>query len=122
LICNLDDSSVEVLTEWYVDAAATHRRATAAGDHHAANVAHDALAVIHRGLRARGLIGERALLFLLHHADDAVRCWAASHALEFAPEKAEATLTRLAAAKGPVAFTAKMVLREWRAGNLSFPS
>jgi hypothetical protein len=41
-------------------------------------------------------------------------------ALEFAPDVGEAVLTELAGKQNRLAFTARMTLREWRAGNLSF--
>jgi hypothetical protein len=51
-----------------------------------------------------------------------VQVWAASHVLEFAPADAEAMLERLArGAPGIARLDAEMTLKEWRAGNLTFP-
>jgi hypothetical protein len=122
---NLTDvpgSSVEQLTAAYQRAASAHGQATAAGDHEAANRHHDLVAAIYRELRSRGLLAQKALLPLMQDPDDAVRSWAASHALEFSPEQAEPVLIALAESRGISAFNAKMTLREWRKGNLSFPS
>lgn len=62
-----------------------------------------------------------ALRELLGHAERGVRLWAASHALEFAPEEAQRVLDNLVLLKGSlVGFSAEMTLREWRAGRLQF--
>ena len=79
------------------------------------------VADVYRELRARGAEAQSALLPLLDHENDAVKCWAASHALEFAPERGEPVLTRLARGRLALAFSARQTLREWRNGNLSFP-
>jgi len=42
-----------------------------------------------------------AVLTLLGHGDPSVRLWAASHALQVAPDKAEPVLEALAAESGP---------------------
>ena len=79
------------------------------------------VSAVYRELRARGKTAQNALLPLMTDPDDAVRGWSAAHALEFAPEQAEPVLTALADSRGVSAFSAKMTLREWRKGNLSFP-
>jgi len=61
------------------------------------------------------------LLPLMQDPDDAVQSWAASHALEFAPEQAESVPVDLAEGRGISAFNAKMTLWEWRKESLSFP-
>ena len=118
---DITSSSIEELADGYRRAASAHGQATHAGDHETANRHHDMVAAIYRELRARGRSAQEALLPLMQDSDDAVRSWAASHALEFAPEQAESVLNVLAEGRGISAFNAKMTLREWRKGNLSFP-
>ena len=114
-------ATIERLTDAYHRAASAHGEATVAGDHKAANRNHDVLAAVYRELRARGASAQKTLLPLMQDPDDSVRCWAGSHCLEFAPEQAEPVLRALSESRGILAFNAKMTLREWRKGNLSFP-
>ena len=104
----------------YVAAAAQHRRATREGNSALANRSDDVVAGIYRALREQG--ERERLLPLLADADPAVRGWAASHALEFAPERAVPVLAELAA--GPPSserLDAQMTLKEWKKGTLKFP-
>jgi HEAT repeat protein len=114
-------ATVEQLTNAYRHAAAAHGAATVGSDHEAVNHHHNIVAAIYRELRRRGTAAQLALVPLLQDPDDAVRTWAASHALEFTPEKAERILTEVASGRGLLAFSAKMTLQEWRKGSLSFP-
>jgi Domain of unknown function (DUF2019) len=118
---DLSHADIEELTTAYAKAASEHGAATAAGNPDRANECHDMVASVYRELRARGPDAQRALLPLIGYADDAVRYWAASHALEFAPDQGEPVLAELARSRGLSAFNAKMTLREWQKGNLSFP-
>lgn len=102
--------------------AAAHGRATEKGDFVAANEAHHTVASVYRELRRRGVTAQRALLPLIVHDEAGVRGWAASHALEFAPEEGEAVLIAMSdVAKSKVSFSARLTLKEWRAGRLRFP-
>lgn len=83
------------------------------------NANHDIVADVYRELRRRG--SESILLALLDNPDAGVRAWAASHALEFAPDQGEPVLKALASDEGLLGFSAEMTLREWRKGTLSFP-
>jgi len=112
---------VERLIESYRSAALAHGEATSSGDHELANRHHDTVAEIYRELRSHGRSVQMALLPLLADPADAVRAWSAAHALEFSPERGEAVLTDLAQGGGGFAFNARMTLREWQAGRLSFP-
>jgi hypothetical protein len=114
-------STIEELVEAYRRAAAAHGQATSDGDHRAANRHHDVIAKIYRELRSRGPSAQSALVPLIHDANDGVRSWAAAHALEFAPERAEPVLEKLAAGSGLVGFAAEMTLEMWRKGELKFP-
>jgi hypothetical protein len=120
-LTDLPRASLKALTDAYRREASAQGEATVAGDHEGANRHHDILAAVYRELRARGASAQQALLPLLQDPDDGVRSWAAAHALEFAPEQAEPVLTAVAESRGVSAFNAKMTLREWRKGTLSFP-
>jgi integrase len=116
-----EDTPVDDLVVAYADNAAAHGAATSGGDSNAANRHHDAVAGIYRELRRRGQEAPRALLQHLDDRDPWVRCWAASHALEFAPLDGERVLSELATSGGLEGFTAKTTLAEWRKGTLRFP-
>lgn len=62
----------------------------------------------------------RALAPLLADPNEGVRLWAATHALEFAPERAEPVLKAIARGNGIPACTAEMALYKWRLGVLQF--
>ena len=79
------------------------------------------IAAVYRELRTRGRDAQFALLPLLTHCNASVRCWAAAHALEFAPVKGEAALNELSMQGGLIGFSAEMTLEEWRNGALRFP-
>ena len=64
--------------------------------------------------------GRQAIQDLITDANPRVRCWAASHTLFWAPDAGRAALESLVQADGPSAFDAKMTLREFDAGRLSF--
>lgn len=108
------------LVSKYAAAAARHGRATHEGNSDLANRSYDELANIYRLLREQG--ERERLLALLADADPAVRGWAASHALEFAPQRAVAVLTELASGPpSPERLDAQTTLKEWRKGTLKFP-
>lgn len=111
----------EALAVAYRAAASTHGHCSAEGDHTEANVQAEVVAGTYRELRRRGTEARRHILQLLDDDDESVRAWAGAHALEFASERGEAVLVALANGKSLPAFNARMTLREWRAGRLSFP-
>jgi hypothetical protein len=117
----LDKADVLELINAYRASAAEHGAATEAGDYRKANRHHDAIASIYRELRARGETSRFALLPLLDDIDPHVRTWAAAHALDFAPERGEPVLRRLARIPGVVGLNAEMTLQEWSKGSLAFP-
>jgi hypothetical protein len=114
-------ADIDALTDAYVKAAAEHGAATEAGNSDRTNKCYDIVAAIYRELRARGPDAQRALLSFIDHQNVSVRCWVASHALDFAPEQGEPVLAQLASGRDLCAFDAKMTLREWKKGSLSFP-
>jgi hypothetical protein len=114
-----DGDTLEELIAQYHDAARQHGSAK---NSKTANKAARQLAVTYRQIRELGSVACEGLLAFLVDDDSSVRSWAAAHALEFAPEKGEATLEALASGPpGPIRANATMTLREWRAGRLHFP-
>ncbi|NVJ09622.1 DUF2019 domain-containing protein [Myxococcus sp. AM001] len=118
---SLSGASIQELKSMYEEASSSHGEASASGNHRAANAQYKRIAAAWRELRKRGSEGRSALTDLIRSSNPAVRAWAASHVLEFAPELAEAELERLAS--GPPSVTrldAEVTLSEWRAGNFKF--
>ncbi|MBL8989745.1 MAG: DUF2019 domain-containing protein [Gemmatimonadetes bacterium] len=114
-------ASASDLVNAYAQAARAHAAATESGRHRVANRAHDDLGHLFAELRRRGPVGLATLAVRLDDAEPAVRCWAATHALSFAPERGAAVLEALAGgAPSPLRLAAEMTLQEWRAGRLRF--
>jgi len=109
------------LVAMYRAAALAHSAHTAKGAYKKANPQAEIIAACYRELRGRGPRSQAALLTLLDDGESAVRAWAGSHALEFAPDLAEPVLVELAGGESLTAFGSRMTLREWRAGRLVFP-
>ena len=105
----------------YREAALGHGLGTESGDYRRANRHHDTVAALYRDLRRRGPEAQRELLPLLDDISPYVRAWAAAHALDFAPDRGEPVLQRLAVVSGVFRLTAEATLKEWRNGSLSFP-
>ena len=95
----LATTELEKLLDLYEEAARTHGRATEAGDSPSANSAAGTVSAVYMELRRRGIEAQRKMLVLLENSDSAVRLWAASHALEFAPDEGEPILLYLADAR-----------------------
>lgn len=112
---------LEQLIARYAESAAAHRAASESGDYKLANKQYAIIARTHKELLQRGNHGRARLLELLTHESAGVRGWAAAHALEFAPAEAEPVLIELSNAVGTQGMSARMTLREWRAGRLRFP-
>ncbi|NVJ01210.1 DUF2019 domain-containing protein [Myxococcus sp. AM009] len=118
---SLEKRSLQELASMYEEFAAAHGQASETGDHRKANAQFRRIAAVWKELRTRKSEGSGALLNLLGSANPHVRGWAASHALESAPQAAEAVLEQLANGPPSIArFNAEMVLSEWRAGRLTF--
>jgi hypothetical protein len=105
----------------YVEAARLHGEATERGDHELANQQYDALIDALRRLRSEAGGEGPALLDMLDHEDPHVRCCAATHLLAVDPERALEALEALGSTPGIAGFNAKMVLSEWRKGQLRLP-
>ncbi len=105
----------------YAENAALHGKMSEEGNDELANTAHDAVVDAYCELQSHGDEGMNALLTLMDHKNDSVRCWAATHSLTTADEKAVAVLREIADGVGAVSFTAEMVLSEWKKGTLEIP-
>lgn len=114
-------SRLEAEIESYVAHASSHGKATVEGDYEQANRHHDAIVACLKNVRTFGEGGRSALLELLDHPDEAVRLWAATHSLDYSEEASIRALEALAQGPGIHAFTASVVLDEWRKGTLVLP-
>lgn len=118
----MEGETIEELVRRYADAAAIHGRATERSDYVKGNAAHEVISSVYRELRRRGPDAQSALLDLLSDPEPGVRCWAASHALEFSPPDGERVLSEIAGVpKSLVSFSARMTLKQWQDGKLRFP-
>jgi hypothetical protein len=117
-----ENSDVETLIRDYREAAAAQWASIFAGKAKAAQKHSERVVRIYSELRRRGDDARRGLLPLLDDDDPGVRVWAAAHALEFDPNKAEPVLTDLSEQRrGPTATIASYTLQQWRDGTLVFP-
>ena len=118
----LKTRTTEDLVQAYREAAAQQWSAIASGKKKAAQSSSVAVVRIYSELRQRGVNAQGMLLTLLHDIDPGVRVWAASHAMEFAPDKGEPVLRELAEQpRGLTGLIAEHALRQWRDGTLFFP-
>ena len=114
--------TIDELVSDYRGAAIAHRTASRAGDHRTANRAHRRLTKIIIELRDRDEDQRSTFLELVDDSVTAVKLAAATHALEFAPARAEQALEAIAS--GPESLEemeARLVLQEWRNGRLRPP-
>jgi hypothetical protein len=112
---------VASLLEHYIRQASLYGHALSEGNSKQANKCHAELAKLHRKLRAQGEAAQGELLGLLEHPEPAVRIWAATHVLEFAPERGEPVLARIAQEEAaPLSLSAEFTLERWREGALSW--
>jgi hypothetical protein len=105
------------LVELYTAAAATHGIASFDSNYKQANAASAVMEKVYVELKNR----KKAPLLsqLLSNSDPSVVTWAATHLLPFNAEGAEAALERISELhSGMIAFSARMVLKQWRAGEL----
>jgi hypothetical protein len=111
----LNSASDEELINRFEKAAIIHRELRSARK---ANRAFDEGVAVASELKRRG---DAALAFLIGLFDSphpAVRSMAAGLLLPMIPEKAEPVLEELTNQSRSLGFSAKMTLREWRAGRL----
>lgn len=114
--------SIEMLVADYRQAAAAQWFAITSGQRKVARANSEVVVKIYTELRSRGRDAQVALLPLLEDPEPGVRAWAASHALDFAPEQGEPVLMALERSpSGLTAVTAKYALKQWREGTLRFP-
>jgi hypothetical protein len=111
--------TAETLVKEFVEQAIVQATATRAAK---SNQAARRLAAIYRDLRNLGPASLAEFSHLVAHDHEAVRLWAASYGLEFAPTASEPVLEALSMGEpGPIRASASMTLREWRSGRLKFP-
>lgn len=111
----LNSASNEDLVKWFEEAAIVHRELRSAKR---ANGAFDEAVAIAKELNRRGNGGLELFLSLLQSPNAAVRMSAAGLLLPTIPEQAEPVLEALTEQPRSLGISAKMTLREWRAGRL----
>jgi hypothetical protein len=108
-------ASSEELVHSFEKAAITHKELRSAKE---ANRAFDEAVAIARELKRRDKQGLELLLALFQSPTPAIRMTAAGLLLPTAPDKAEPVLQQLTKEPRNIGLSAKMTLREWRAGRL----
>ncbi len=116
----LSSLTTQALVTEYTLAAQAHGAATTSGHSLDANKAYARISGVYHELRSRGAEEQKALLVLLNHSSIAVRCWAASHALDFAPEQGVPALEALLCEDGIWKLKAFTTLAQWKRGALTF--
>ena len=113
---NFSPDNVEVLVRDYRDAAVK------ADTTQNSRPQHSWFHRLHRTYKAlRGTEqGRRRLVELLDDGDVSVRCWAAAHSLEYAPDRARTILEGIRDDNGPCSISAKYTLKEYDDGRLTF--
>ena len=117
----MTNKDIQTLESDYRDLAEAHGAATQRGDYKAANKSYGKLIAVLAKIRVKGKDGEASLLNLVRDQNESVPCWAATHSLPFAESSALAVLEALALRVGPIAFDAKMVVQQWKKGQLVIP-
>jgi hypothetical protein len=111
-------ADVGSVLEEYTELAVLHGQALSEFDHKKSNRLHSRITKLYQELRALGPDAQNELLKLLEHPDASVRCWAAAHALDFAPERGEPVLAKIAVEESmPLRMSAETVLMGWRTGR-----
>jgi hypothetical protein len=104
----------------YIAAASQHGACSETGDYKVGNAAYDRMTKAQQDLKKLPDRGVAVLMKLIEHPNDWVKSAAGAHLLALREELACAVLERLAAGSSRhVAYDAKLVLREWRAGHLT---
>ena len=111
--------TIEELVSEYAEYASQHGKATELGDYKKGNKVHDKLIKIYRQIKEQGDLAHPMFKKMLYSSDPGVKSWAASHLLAISPKEAETVLTDIGKTPNSlVAFTANMILEEWKKGRL----
>jgi hypothetical protein len=100
----------------FEEAAIQHAEATKEGDHKTCNKSYTIIFKAVTFLKERDEIIQ--LSQFLNHTSMGVRTWAATYLLPTRTQESIRTLEEIVSANGLFSFEAKMVLSEWREGNL----
>ena len=119
--CAVNTMEITQLEQQYRGYAEAHGAATGQGDHRRANKNHDKLMAVLAAIRRAGSEGRAALARLSGDPNESVACWAATHSLPFDEVGALHVLERLSERPGPMGFGARMVIQQWKSGQLSIP-
>lgn len=106
--------------EKFIELITKKEKAIEAGNAKIANINYDKISKIVEEWREDPEVDLRELEPLLEHEEDYVKYSTAFVLIPILPEKAENVLEALASKRGNVSFDARMLLQEWRKGNLKF--
>ena len=101
--------------EKFIELIIKKEKAIEAGNAKIANINYDKISKIVEDWREDPEVDP-----LLEHEEDYVKYSTAFVLIPILPEKAENVLETLASKRGNVSFDARMLLQEWRKGNLKF--
>lgn len=106
--------------ERYIKAAKEHSEGTNIGDSRKTNLAYKKIDKIFRELKNRNQLG--LLLKLIDHEHLGVKMWAATHLLPYKEEIGLEILEEIQREHTDdlYGFDAKMTIREWKKGNLTY--
>lgn len=111
--------NIDELKNIFIKAAVIHGEATETGNHKVANKQYDIIVNVYKELQ-KNEGGTRELQQLMYYKNPSVQSWAASYCLQFYPDEAKKVLQNVQENGGLVGFSAKITLREWEKGNLTF--
>jgi hypothetical protein len=112
--------SIEELVAEYAKYASEHGQATEVGDYRKTNRAYDKAIKLYLQIEEQGGLVHPLFKEMLYSSDPGVKVWAATHCLKNFPEEAEAALVEVGKTPNSlVAFSAEMVLEEWKKGTLN---
>lgn len=120
----MDDSNLQALIQNFIEASLKLEEASLSGDVIKINYEGKQIKAITGEIRCLGKEAMELMISLLNHQNNYVKCYAACCIIPVYPEKAREALNEIAQLKGLkdglIGFNAKMTLREWDSGNLSF--
>jgi HEAT repeat protein len=110
--------SIENILKQYVESACEHGVATESGEFEKANKNYKKNEKAFKKLLEFGKEGCEELTNLLNHQNPYVKLSAATHLLSTKNKESISILKKISKESGIVGFNAKMVLKEWKKGNL----
>lgn len=110
--------TAENTIETYISGAELHGVGTNGGDSEKTNLGYSILNEAYQLLKKDNLLSR--LKPLIEHNNVSVRLWSSSHLLHINSEVALPVLEAISKGSGLSAFDAKMTIKKWKEGTLSF--